>query len=499
MFYQQLFVQPQKGQSLVLVALAMVVLVAFVGLALDGGLAYSERREAQNATDAAAMAGSYELRQQLWVENRLPGNIDQDAIMREILWAAELHNVPDTDPGNDLTNGNIQAFYTSSEGNTLCEVTVCSPVTVATQASGIFVQALKPFDTFFAGLVGINELSMSASSVAVVHAGDRGFNKDYWAMFARDNQGCNNPEAVTTGPSVFISVDPGFGGGTGGGFAFANVHSNGAFHLSPLQPMIPGQVTYQTNCIFCYSALITPEVKNSNVELPDFGLMQQLSFEKATEAGQFIIGDQTWGALMPNAVPPLPPTVQGIWFIDGSLTIPQDNWLWGGRITGGLDGAFIFVNGNVTINGILIGTNVTIVATGFVNVNGTMQTQGPFDIVAPTTDPYFENNTVALWSEVNLGAPAACNQAAITVETTIPNPPIPNLVSANNNNNISGSVIAPHGLVIFGAQVADNTVNGAVIGDTVQANSNIATGFATNIRYNGLYFPPQPDRIELLR
>ena len=41
-----------------LVALAMVVLIAFVGLALDGGLAYSERREAQNATDAAAMAGS---------------------------------------------------------------------------------------------------------------------------------------------------------------------------------------------------------------------------------------------------------------------------------------------------------------------------------------------------------------------------------------------------------------------------------------------------------
>lgn len=48
----------ESGQALVLLALAFIVLVAFVGLAIDGGIVYTERRRAQNAADAAALAGA---------------------------------------------------------------------------------------------------------------------------------------------------------------------------------------------------------------------------------------------------------------------------------------------------------------------------------------------------------------------------------------------------------------------------------------------------------
>jgi hypothetical protein len=48
----------EKGQALVLIVLALVVLFAFAGLALDGGRIYSERRRAQNAADAAAFAAA---------------------------------------------------------------------------------------------------------------------------------------------------------------------------------------------------------------------------------------------------------------------------------------------------------------------------------------------------------------------------------------------------------------------------------------------------------
>ncbi len=54
-------VRGQRGQVLVIVALALVALVAFVGLAVDVGYWYGERRHMQNAADAGALAGAYQL------------------------------------------------------------------------------------------------------------------------------------------------------------------------------------------------------------------------------------------------------------------------------------------------------------------------------------------------------------------------------------------------------------------------------------------------------
>ena len=53
--------QKQKGQVLVQVALLMVVLLAFLALAIDVGHVYAERRRMQNAADAGALAGAQEI------------------------------------------------------------------------------------------------------------------------------------------------------------------------------------------------------------------------------------------------------------------------------------------------------------------------------------------------------------------------------------------------------------------------------------------------------
>lgn len=50
-----------KGQHLVIVALSMFVLVAMSALLLDGGFAYMDRRKAQVAADAGALAGAWEM------------------------------------------------------------------------------------------------------------------------------------------------------------------------------------------------------------------------------------------------------------------------------------------------------------------------------------------------------------------------------------------------------------------------------------------------------
>ena len=41
----------QRGQAIVMIGLVIVVLFGFVGLALDGGRAYLDRREMQAAVD----------------------------------------------------------------------------------------------------------------------------------------------------------------------------------------------------------------------------------------------------------------------------------------------------------------------------------------------------------------------------------------------------------------------------------------------------------------
>ncbi len=51
----------ENGQALVLLVFAMVVLIGFVALAIDGGMVYSDRRRAQNAADAAALSGAGEI------------------------------------------------------------------------------------------------------------------------------------------------------------------------------------------------------------------------------------------------------------------------------------------------------------------------------------------------------------------------------------------------------------------------------------------------------
>ncbi len=51
----------ESGQVLVILVLAIVGLLAFTALAIDGGLIYADRRGAQNAADAAVLAGGYRI------------------------------------------------------------------------------------------------------------------------------------------------------------------------------------------------------------------------------------------------------------------------------------------------------------------------------------------------------------------------------------------------------------------------------------------------------
>src|SRR5919109_31977 len=48
----------ERGQALIIIALAAIGLFGIAGLAIDGSAKFSDRRQAQHAADAAALAGS---------------------------------------------------------------------------------------------------------------------------------------------------------------------------------------------------------------------------------------------------------------------------------------------------------------------------------------------------------------------------------------------------------------------------------------------------------
>lgn len=64
----KIYKKSEKGQALVLIVLAIIGLIGITGLTIDGGIAYSDRRNAQNAADTAALAaGRAFIREEAWV------------------------------------------------------------------------------------------------------------------------------------------------------------------------------------------------------------------------------------------------------------------------------------------------------------------------------------------------------------------------------------------------------------------------------------------------
>jgi Flp pilus assembly protein TadG len=67
--------QHQRGQAIVLVALVLSALFGFLGLVIDGGRGYLDRREMQAAVDAAALAAAYD-----WMNHTDPTQAELAAV-----------------------------------------------------------------------------------------------------------------------------------------------------------------------------------------------------------------------------------------------------------------------------------------------------------------------------------------------------------------------------------------------------------------------------------
>jgi len=156
----------QRGQSLVVVAVALVVLVLFVAIAVDASDAYVHRRTAQNGADAAALAGGRELGAQINQEV-----YNSSLIKADMNSFAEQNDIPDTTGAlADALNNNVVGYYLDEDGGRLSDEPIGSPAgdLVLPEARGIEAVTTITAPTFFGGIIGLDGMRVHASAAVLL-------------------------------------------------------------------------------------------------------------------------------------------------------------------------------------------------------------------------------------------------------------------------------------------------------------------------------------------
>ena len=164
----------EKGQVIVVLALAMVALLLFAALAIDGGNMYTQRRIAQNAADAGALAGAQKLVQ---LCSQTPPSNDWTQL-RDVVRQFVTLNAGTLQASSSAGEGSAYGVYfIDSQGNRLFGGLTVDAIqaipcgcsngqSVGYQATGIEVVVNKSFGSFLAGLAGRSESTVSAGAKA---------------------------------------------------------------------------------------------------------------------------------------------------------------------------------------------------------------------------------------------------------------------------------------------------------------------------------------------
>lgn len=177
----------QGGQTLVLLALALVAMLAVTGLIIDGGNAYAQQRGTQNGADAASEAGAVVLAQNIKLLNGSGTPLTDADVLAAINASAVANRIKPFNPG---VAGNSSAHYTDIKGNLLTPagaattdpalaaqvgggaIPPCVDTTTCIDrgvASGVRAAANRDFQALISGIIGFGQFT--ASSIATAVAG----------------------------------------------------------------------------------------------------------------------------------------------------------------------------------------------------------------------------------------------------------------------------------------------------------------------------------------
>jgi len=155
--------ESESGQIVVIVAAGLVVMIAMVGLVIDGGYAWGQQRDTQNASDAAAEAGTVRLAENLpfLAADEAPPNDNAD-VAAAVLATADANGV-EVD----------EAWYVDFDGDRTGGAPLIGEASLPTAAlppagvDGVEVTGTKTFDTFLGQIIGISEMTAKTKGTAV--------------------------------------------------------------------------------------------------------------------------------------------------------------------------------------------------------------------------------------------------------------------------------------------------------------------------------------------
>lgn len=131
----------ESGQAIVWAAVMLPLFFAIIGLAIDGGVVFSARRELQSVADSAARAGAMQVDQQAYRASAGANVVLDEGAARQV--AAE---------------------YVASQGLGMSAVISAEPRRVVVQVS-------HDMPTSFLRLVGVGTVRISATAPAEVRYG----------------------------------------------------------------------------------------------------------------------------------------------------------------------------------------------------------------------------------------------------------------------------------------------------------------------------------------
>jgi hypothetical protein len=149
----------ENGQAIVILAVAIVVLLAFVALAIDAGNGYTAKRQAQNAVDAAALAGARQIVLECAKQGQNPGPNE-----------AEIRDRVNQMVEANSSGATFHAYYVGTDGARLSDNEIGTlgavPCNCPSRGQGVEVIANNSTTSFFAGLIGKPTLDVQATAKA---------------------------------------------------------------------------------------------------------------------------------------------------------------------------------------------------------------------------------------------------------------------------------------------------------------------------------------------
>lgn len=160
----------EAGVTLIFMAISVTGLMAVSGLIIDGGRAYAERRQMQNAADAGAMAGTRQLDKAREAFLADPPQAFDESTIYDAALAAALDN--GADAGDEFqciivdVNGDPN---TGSADSSACPQTDVSELPGGTEeAAGVAVVVHNTVETFLIRVVGAESFRARADATAQV-------------------------------------------------------------------------------------------------------------------------------------------------------------------------------------------------------------------------------------------------------------------------------------------------------------------------------------------